>query len=67
MVSLSSNRTLEKQLEILATRLQSCESENVLLKSENISLIEQVKNLNTVKSRLEKELSRYQDSGINVD
>ena len=67
MVSLSSNRTLEKQLEILATRLQSCESENVLLKSENISLIEQVKNLNTVKSRLEKELSRYQGSGINVD
>jgi hypothetical protein len=58
---------LRKTIRDIGTRLQSCESENAALKSENTSLIEQVKNLNTVKSQLEKELSRYQRSGINVN
>jgi regulator of replication initiation timing len=58
---------LRKTIRDIGTRLQSCQSENAVLKSENTSLIEQVKNLNTIKSSLEKELTRYQHSGINVD
>jgi hypothetical protein len=50
---------LRKTIMDIGTRLQSCESENAVLKSENTSLIQQVKNLNTIKSQLEKELSRY--------
>jgi len=34
-----------------------------MLKSGNASLIQQIKNLNSIK----EELSRYQHSGINVD
>ena len=51
---------LKRTIIDISTRLQSCESENGILKSENTSLIEQVKNLNTIKCRLEKELTRYQ-------
>ena len=58
---------LRKTIRDIGIRLQSCESENAVLKSENVSLIQQVKNLNTIKSQLESELSRYQQSGINVD
>ena len=58
---------LKRTIIDISTRLQSCESENGILKSENTSLIEQVKNLNTIKCSLEKELTRYQHSGINVD
>jgi hypothetical protein len=50
----------------ISTQLHSCQSENTVLKSENTLLIEQVKNLNTVKSQLEKELSRYHHSDIDV-
>jgi septal ring factor EnvC (AmiA/AmiB activator) len=49
-----------KTIRDIGSRLHSCESENAVLKSENTSLIQQVKNLNTIKSSLEKELSRYQ-------
>jgi hypothetical protein len=58
---------LRKTIRDIGTRLHSCESENAVLKSENTSLLQQVKNLNTIKSSLEKELNRYQHSGINVD
>jgi hypothetical protein len=50
----------------ISTRLQNCESENAVLKSENASLIQQVENLSTIKSQLERELSRYQHSGIDI-
>jgi hypothetical protein len=43
----------------ISTRIHSCETENAMLKSDNASLIQQVKNLNTIKAQLEKELSRY--------
>jgi hypothetical protein len=66
MVLLSSNRTL-KTIRDISTRFHNCEIEKAILKSENTWLIQQVKNLNTIKSQLEKELSRYQHSGINVD
>src|SRR5919199_2892997 len=58
---------LRKAIRDIGTRLQSCESENAVLKSENTSLIEQVKNLNIIKSNLERELSQYRHSGINID
>jgi hypothetical protein len=58
---------LRKIVRDISIRLQSCESENAVLKSENASLIQQVKNLNTIKSQLEKELSRYQHSSISVN
>ena len=58
---------LRKTIMDISTQLHGCQSENAVLKSENASLIEQVKNLNTVKADLEKELSRYQHSGINVN
>src|ERR687886_2720382 len=58
---------LRKAIRDIGTRLQSYESENAVLKSENTSLIEQVKNLNTIKSNLERELSQYRHSGINID
>jgi hypothetical protein len=51
---------LRKTIRDIGSRLHSCESENAVLKSENTFLIQQVKNLNTIKSSLEKELSRYQ-------
>src|SRR5918911_3598003 len=58
---------LRKTIMDISTQLHSCQSENAVLKSENASLIEQVKNLNTIKSQLEKELSRYQRFGIDVN
>jgi predicted RNase H-like nuclease (RuvC/YqgF family) len=58
---------LRKTIMDISARLQNCQSENAVLKSENASLIQQVKNLNTIKSQLEKELRRYQHHGINVD
>ena len=60
-------RDLKRTIMDIGSQLHSCESENAILKSENTSLIEQVKNLNIVKSQLEKELSRYQRSGINAN
>jgi hypothetical protein len=51
----------------ISIRLHRCESENAVLKSENTSLIQQIKNLNTIKANLEKELSRYQHSDIDVN
>jgi hypothetical protein len=50
----------------ISTRLQNCESENAVLKSDNASLIQQVENLSTIKSQLKRELSRYQHSGIDI-
>jgi predicted nuclease with TOPRIM domain len=58
---------LRKIVRDINTRLQNCESENTILKSDNTSLIQQVKNLNTIKANLEKELSRYQHSDKDVD
>ena len=58
---------LRKIVKDISTRLHSCESENAVLKSENASLIQQVENLNTIKANLEKELSPYQHSSIDVD
>ena len=58
---------LRKTIVDISTHLHNCESENAVLKSENISLIRQVKNLNTIKANLEKELSPYQHSSIDVD
>jgi hypothetical protein len=57
---------LRRAIRDIGTRLQSCESENAVLKSENTSLIEQVKNLNTIKSNLERELSQYRHFHIDV-
>ncbi len=57
---------LRKAIRDIGTRLQSYESENAVLKSENTSLIEQVKNLNTIKSNLERELSQYRHFRIDV-
>jgi hypothetical protein len=58
---------LRKIIRDISTRLHTCESENNILKSDNASLIQQVKNLNTIKAHLEKELSRCQhfDSDVN--
>jgi DNA-directed RNA polymerase len=58
---------LRKIVKDINIRLQNCESENTTLKSDNASLIQQIKNLNSVKSRLENELSRYQHLGVDVD
>ena len=58
---------LKRTIMDIGSQLHSCESENAILKSENTSLIEQVKNLNTIKSNLERELSQYQHSCINVN
>ena len=58
---------LRKTIRDISTRLQNCESENTMLKSDNASLVQQIKNLNSTKANLEEELSRYQHSGINVD
>jgi hypothetical protein len=58
---------LRKIIRDISTCLQNCENENAVLKSENVSLIQQVENLSTVKSHLERELSRYQHSGIDVE
>jgi hypothetical protein len=58
---------LRKIVKDINIRLQNCESENTILKSDNASLIQQIKNLNSVKSRLENELSRYQHIGVDVD
>ena len=58
---------LRKTIVDISTHLHNCESENAVLKSENISLIRQVKNLDTIKANLEKELSPYQHSSIDVD
>ena len=58
---------LRKTIRDISTRLQSCESENTMLKSDNASLVQQIKNLNSIKANLEAELSRYQHSGFNVD
>ena len=58
---------LRKIVKDINIRLQNCESENTILKSDNASLIQQIKNLNSVKSRLENELSLYQHLGVDVD
>ena len=58
---------LRKIVKDINIRLQNCESENTTLKSDNASLIQQIKNLNSVKSRLENDLSRYQHLGVDVD
>jgi hypothetical protein len=58
---------LRKTIRDISTRLQNCESENTMLKSDNASLVQQIKNLQSIKATLEEELSRYQNSGINVD
>ena len=58
---------LKRTIMDISIRFHNCEIEKAILKSENTWLIQQVKNLNTSKSQLEKELSRYQHSGINVD
>jgi len=58
---------LRKIVKDINIRLQNCESENTILKSDNASLIQQIKNANSVKSRLENELSRYQHLGVDVD
>src|SRR5918996_3483046 len=50
---------LRKTIRDISTRLQNCESENTVLKSDNASLIQQVENLNSIKANLEQELSRY--------
>jgi hypothetical protein len=48
---------LRKTIRNISTRLQNCESENTVLKSDNASLIQQVENL---KSQLERELNGCQ-------
>jgi hypothetical protein len=58
---------LRKTIMDIGSRLLSCESENTMLKSDNALLVQQIKNLNSIKTNLEKELSRYQHSGIDVD
>jgi hypothetical protein len=58
---------LRKTIRDISTRLQNCESENTMLKSDNASLVQQIKNLSSIKANREQELSRYQHSGINVD
>ena len=58
---------LRKTIRDISTRLQNCESENTMLKSDNASLVQQIKNLNSIKANLEEQLSQYQHSGINVD
>ena len=58
---------LRKTIRDISIRLQNCETENTMLKSDNASLVQQIKNLNSTKANLEEELSRYQHSGINVD
>jgi hypothetical protein len=58
---------LRKTIRDISSRLENCESENAVLKSENTSLIQQAENLSTAKSHLEKELSRYQHSSIDVN
>ena len=57
---------LRKIIKDISTRLHNCESENTILKSDNESLIQQVKDLNTIKAYLEKELSRYQHSDNDI-
>jgi DNA-binding MurR/RpiR family transcriptional regulator len=46
---------LRKITRDISTRLHNCETENTMLKSDNASLIQQVKNLNTIKAQLEKD------------
>jgi hypothetical protein len=58
---------LRKTIRDISTRLQNCESENTMLKSGNASLVQKIKNLNSIKANLEEQLSRYQHSGINID
>jgi hypothetical protein len=58
---------LRKMIRDISTRLQNYESENTMLKSDNASLVQQIKNLNSIKAGLEEQLSRYRHSGINVD
>ena len=58
---------LRKTIRDISTRLQNCESENIMLKSDNVSLVQQIKNLNSIKAKLEEQLSRYRHSGVNVD
>jgi hypothetical protein len=58
---------LRKTIRDISTRLQNCESENIMLKSDNVSLVQQIKNLNSIKDNLEEQLSRYRHSCINVD
>jgi hypothetical protein len=58
---------LRKTIRDISTRLQNCESGNTMLKSHNASLVQQIKNLNSIKANLEAKLSRYQHSGINID
>jgi hypothetical protein len=58
---------LRKIIRDISTRLHNCETENTMLKSDNASLIQQVKNLNTIKAQLEKELSRYQHSDSDIN
>jgi hypothetical protein len=58
---------LRKIIRDISTRLHNCETENTMLKSDNASLIEQVKNLNIIKAQLEKELSRYQHSDSDIN
>ena len=53
---------LRRTIRDISIRLHNCESENTVLKSDNASLIQQVKNLTTIKANLEKELSRYRHS-----
>jgi hypothetical protein len=48
---------LRKIIRDISTRLHNCESENTILKSDNESLIQQVKDLNTIIAHLEKEES----------
>jgi hypothetical protein len=56
-----------KTIRDIGSRLHSCESENTMLKSDNALLVQQIKNLNSIKTNLEKELSRYQHSGIDIN
>jgi hypothetical protein len=58
---------LRKTIRDIGSRLHSCESENTMLKSDNALLVQQIKNLNCIKTNLEKELNRYQHSSIDVD
>jgi hypothetical protein len=61
------NLGYRKTIRDIGTRLQNCESENTILKSDNASLVQQIKKLNTIKANLEEQLSRYQHSDINFD
>ena len=51
-------QNLGKIVRDINIRLQNCESENTILKSDNASLIQQIKNLNSIKAYLEKELNQ---------